>query len=191
MTQLFFKYGTMNAGKSLQLLATAHNYTEQGKQVLILTSSLDTRSGMGKVASRVGVEADAIALNRFSDVVDLVQSNVRCHGDIDCVLVDETQFLTMDQVVGFATLVDSYHIPVICFGLKIDFQGKLFEGARALLELADKIEEIKTVCQWCNKKATMNLRLVNGKPAYSGDQVQIGDQEYVSVCREHYFDPKL
>ena len=190
MAQLFFKYGAMNAGKSIDLLKTAHNYEEQGKNVVILTSALDTRAEVGKVSSRIGLETDAIPINSHSHPAGLIGNHKP--GKINCVLIDEAQFLTEEQIIEIADIiVDAWNIPVICFGLKTDFQGKLFEGSKALFENADKLEEIKTVCQYCDKKATFNLRTVNGKPEYTGDQIQIGDQEYISVCRKHYYNPPL
>lgn len=190
MAQLFFKYGAMNAGKSIDLLKTAHNYEEQGKNVVILTSALDTRAEVGKVSSRIGLEANAIPIDSYSHPAGLIGNNKP--GKINCVLIDEAQFLTEEQVIEIADIiVDAWNIPVICFGLKTDFQGKLFEGSKALFENADKLEEIKTVCQYCDKKATFNLRTVNGKPEYTGNQIQIGDQEYISVCRKHYYNPPL
>ena len=180
----------MNAGKSIDLLKTAHNYEEQGKNVVILTSALDTRAEVGKVSSRIGLETDAIPINSHSHPAGLIGNHK--HGKINCVLIDEAQFLTEEQIIEIADIiVDAWNIPVICFGLKTDFQGKLFEGSKALFENADKLEEIKTVCQYCDKKATFNLRTVNGKPEYTGDQIQIGDQEYISVCRKHYYNPPL
>lgn len=187
MAQLFYKYGTMNAGKSLNLLAIAHNYEEQGKKVLILTSKLDNRSGIGTVSSRVGIRRPAIPIDETTDIVELVDNA----GPIDAVLIDEAQFMTYDNVIDCVCVVDYRKIPVICFGLKSDFAGNLFTGSKALFENADKIEEIKTVCQWCNKKATMNLRTENGHPVYIGNNIQIGDSEYISVCRYHYYQPAI
>lgn len=191
MAQLFFKYGTMNSSKSANLLMTAHNYESQGKNVIIMTSALDTRAGNAKVESRVGLTADAMSIMPQDNVYELYADYMEMSGydprDIACVLIDEAQFLTQEQVEQIAYgIVDGEEIPVICYGLKTDFQGHLFNGSKALFELADKLEEIKTVCQFCNKKATMNLRTVNGMPVYDGEQVQIGDQEYLSVCRHHW-----
>lgn len=180
----------MNAGKSIDLLKTAHNYEEQGKNVVILTSALDTRAEVGKVSSRIGLEADAIPINSHSHPAGLIGNHKP--GKINCVLIDEAQFLIEEQIIEIADIiVDAWNIPVICFGLKTDFQGKLFEGSKALFENADKLEEIKTVCQYCDKKATFNLRTVNGSPEYDGNQIQIGDQEYISVCRKHYYNLPL
>ena len=189
MAQLLFKYGTMNSGKSIELLKVAHNYEEGGKTVILLTSALDTRDGVGTISSRIGLSEQAIAISPDTNVVeklatpDLLGAN--------CILVDEAQFLTVKQVEGLASMVDIFDIPVICYGLKNDFSNHLFEGSRALLLIADKLEEIKTVCRFCDKKATMNLRTVDGKPVYNGDQVQIGDSEYLSVCRKHWNNPEL
>lgn len=190
MAQLFFKYGTMNSGKSLQLLATAHNYEEKGSHVLLLTAAADNRFAKNKVASRIGISEEATPFSTTTRIADLISIDNLLH-DINCVLVDEAQFLSKRQVSDLAAIVDMYDVPVICFSLKTDFQGHLFSGSEKLIELADKIEEIKTVCYYCDKKATMNLRLVDGIPTYSGEQIQIGDKEYISVCRKHYINPQL
>lgn len=193
MAQLFFKYGAMNSSKSASLLMTKHNYEEQGKNVLLFTSALDNRDGVGNVSSRVGISQPAIAINKDSDIQNIVKEHesypyITC----DCILIDEAQFLTKQQVKQLAYIVDSLEIPVIAYGLKNDFQNSLFEGSEALLIYADKIEEIKTICWYCHKKGTMNLRLNDGKPVYSGEQVQIGGNEsYVPVCRKHYNEPNI
>lgn len=198
MAQLFFKYGVMNSGKSIELLKIAHNYEEQGKRVMVLTSALDNRSGVGVVSSRIGIGRPATPVPQRDSILRIVNATLSTSTYVDghaiwpeCILVDEAQFLTAQQVTDLATIVDSQNVPVICFGLKTDFQGKLFEGSKALFEMADKLEEIKTVCQWCGHKATMNLRTCDGKPVYDGDQVQIGDHEYLSVCRYHYLNPQI
>ena len=193
MAQLFYKYGCMNSGKSIEILKVAHNYEEQGKEVLLLTSGLDTRSGVGRVESRIGIGRNAIAISPTSNLLSTIVGEILTVGserDVDCILVDEAQFLTKMQVKVLAHIVDDYGIPVICFGLKNDFQNNLFEGTAALLAYADKVEEIKTICWYCDKKAVMNLRLNNGKPVYDGEQVMIGGNDsYVSVCRKHYKHP--
>ena len=198
MAQLFFKYGVMNSGKSIELLKIAHNYEEQGKRVMVLTSALDNRSGVGVVSSRIGIGRPATPVPQRDSILRIVNATLSTSTYVDghaiwpeCILVDEAQFLTAQQVTDLATIVDSQNVPVICFGLKTDFQGKLFEGSKALFEMADKLEEIKTVCQWCGHKATMNLRTCDGKPVYDGDRVQIGDHEYLSVCRYHYLNPQI
>lgn len=187
MAKLFFKYGTMKSGKSTHLLMTKHNYTSQNKKVLVYTSSKDTRWGTEKVVSRIGINSFALSVtdNIFYDIKDENEKS-----PISCVLVDEAQFLSAEQIVAFCAVVDTLEIPVICYGLKNDFRNALFEGSKTLLELADEIELIKTVCEHpdCGKKATMNLRLVDGKPIYKGAQFQLGDEEYVPVCRKHYYN---
>lgn len=190
MAQLFFKYGTMNSSKSAQLMMTAHNYREQGKNVIIMTMQVDDRAGqVGVVHSRIGLQEPAIAIDKAFDVF----SFVRAHRDgCHCVLIDEAQFLSRDQVIALTQVVDQLRIPVVAFGLKNDFQNKLFPGSQALLIYADKIEEVKTICWFCNRKATMNLRLSDGRPVYMGEQLQIGGNEsYLPVCRYHYRKPPV
>ncbi|MET3557327.1 thymidine kinase [Streptococcus rupicaprae] len=189
MAQFYFKYGAMNSGKTIEILKVAHNYEEQGKDVVIMTSALDTRDGFGIVSSRIGMRRDAIAIATDFDVFQYVK-------DLDkipyCILIDEAQFLTKDQVIAFSRVVDELDIPVMAFGLKNDFLNHLFEGSEALLLFADKIEEIKTICHYCSKKAIMNLRMVDGAPVYAGQQIQIGGNEsYRAVCRKHYFKPEI
>lgn len=209
MAQLFFKYGAMNSSKTASLLMVKHNYEEQGKHTLLFTSSLDDRDGVGKVSSRIGIESKATSIKPtdnifklYHDEISKYLDNVAAIGLLtsnsktksiqpDCILVDEAQFLTEQQVIQFARIVDNYDIPVVCYGLKNDFRNQLFEGSRALLTYADKIEEIKTICWDCKKKAIMNARLVNGKIVTSGDQVDIGgNDKYLSLCRKCYFARK-
>ena len=189
LAQLYYKYGTMNSGKTIEILKVAHNYEEQGKPVVIMTSALDTRDGVGIVSSRIGMRREAIPISNETDIIGLV---TRLPKKPYCVLIDECQFLSKQNVYDLARLVDEYDIPVMAFGLKNDFQNELFEGSKYLLLLADKIEEIKTICQFCSKKATMVLRTENGKPVYHGEQIQIGGNEtYIPVCRRHYYHPDL
>lgn len=189
MAQLFFRYGAMNSGKTIEILKVAHNYEEQGKAVIILTSGLDNRYGEGLVASRIGMSRPAHPIFADTDVFELVDS---LNQDAYAVLIDEAQFLTRENVLQLTRVVDELKIPVLAFGLKNDFQNHLFEGSEALLVFADKIEEIKTICWFCGRKASMNLRVTDGKPVYEGEQVQIGGNEsYYPVCREHYFHPQL
>jgi len=187
MAQLFFKYGAMNSGKTIEILKVAHNYEEQDKPVVIMTSGLDTRSGVGNVSSRL--ERDAIPIFDETDLFHLIK-------DLGykpyCILIDEAQFLKKHHVLAFTKIVDELGIPVMAFGLKNDFRNELFEGSKYLLLYADKIEEMKTICWFCHKKATMNLHYIDGKPVYEGDQVQIGGNEaYYPVCRKHYFHPGM
>ncbi|MBF0805296.1 MULTISPECIES: thymidine kinase [unclassified Streptococcus] len=191
MAQLYFKYGTMNSGKTIEILKVAHNYEEQGKRVLIMTSALDTRDGVGMVSSRIGMRREALAIDDDFDVFGFIQEEQN-QEELFCVLIDEAQFLKRHHVFALARVVDELDIPVMAFGLKNDFRNELFEGSKYLLLFADKIEEIKTICHYCSKKATMVLRMQDGKPMYDGEQIQIGGNEtYVSVCRRHYFNPEL
>ncbi|WP_321383131.1 thymidine kinase [uncultured Enterococcus sp.] len=188
MAQLFFKYGAMNSGKTIEILKVAHNYEEQDKPVVLMTSGLDTRDGVGMVSSRIGLKREAIPIFEDTNVYDVVKAlDVKPY----CILVDESQFLSKHHVIEFATVVDELNIPVMAFGLKNDFRNELFEGSKYLLLYADKIEELKTICWFCHKKAIMNLHYIDGQPVYEGNQVQIGGNEaYYPVCRKHYFHPK-
>ena len=189
MAQLFFKYGAMNSGKSIDVLKVAHNYEEQGKPVVLLTSGVDTRSGRGTIASRIGLERKVYPVMKDTDVYEYVKN---VDHRIYCVLIDEAQFLSKEHVLQLTRIVDELNIPVMTFGLKNDFRNELFEGSKYLLIYADKIEEMKTICWFCPHKATMNLRMLDGHPVYEGEQVQIGGNEsYYPVCRKHYFHPQL
>ncbi|WP_018661222.1 thymidine kinase [Heyndrickxia acidiproducens] len=190
MAQLFFKYGAMNSGKSIEILKVAHNYEEQNKPVLIFTSGIDTRDEVGYVSSRIGLRRKAIPVFDDTNLVDMVRN---CHPRPYCVLIDEVQFLKKEHVLQLAEIVDQFNIPVMGFGLKNDFQNELFEGSKYMLIYADKIEEMKTICWFCEKKATMNLRIdENGKPVYTGDQIQIGGNDsYYPVCRKCHDHPPI
>ncbi|MEM7558013.1 MAG: thymidine kinase [Planctomycetota bacterium] len=186
MAKLYFYYSTMNAGKSTTLLQSSYNYNERGMKTLILLPEIDTRFGAGKVSSRIGLEAEAktftTADNLESMIVELLESQT-----IDCVLVDEAQFLTKYQVKQLSNVTDDLDIPVLAYGLRVDFQGNLFEGSQQLLAWADTMTEIKTICH-CGRKATMVLRIDGqGRVIKEGSQVQIGGNErYTSVCRKHF-----
>lgn len=187
MAQLFFKYGAMNSGKSIEILKVAHNYEEQGKSVILLTSALDNRDEVGVISSRIGLKRPAKIINDDVDIYQLVKDVKK---KTACVLIDEAQFLNHRQIIQLAKIVDDLGIPVMAFGLKNDFQNELFEGTKYLLLLADKLEEMKTICWFCTKKAIMNMRVVNGKPVYDGKQIVIGGNDmYYPVCRKHYFNP--
>lgn len=190
MAQLFYTYSTMSAGKSLDLLKVNHNYREQGKKTLLFTPRTDTRYGKGKITSRIGIQENALSVDYEFNFYEYVKRNKTVSEKVYCILIDEAQFLSREQIVQLSRVVDWLGIPVMCYGLKNDFQNNLFEGAEALLLYADKIIEIKTICakEECGKKATMNLRLSDGKPVYEGFQIQIGDEEYIPVCRKHYFN---
>lgn len=190
MAQLFFKYGTMNSGKSIEIIKVAHNYEEQGKSVLLFTSGLDSRDEVGAISSRVGIRRKAIPIFNDTDILQMVAAR---QPKPHCLLVDEVQFLTREHVLQLADIVDELDIPVMGFGLKNDFKNELFEGSKYMLLYADKIEEMKTICWFCERKATMNLRIdSNGKPIYTGDQIKIGGNEsYYPVCRRCYRHPPI
>jgi len=193
MAQLFFRYSSMNAGKSLELIKIAYNYREQGKEVMILNAEIDDRYGRGFVTSRAGIQLEALLYNQQSSIVAMLRGyEASLGGRVHAILIDEGQFLTAAQVVELTEIVDEQNIPVIVYGLKNDFKNDLFEGSKALLIYADKIEEIKTVCWFCDHKATMVLRVADGMPVYSGEQVLIGgNSSYVPVCRKCYKSPRL
>ncbi len=186
MAKLYFYYSAMNAGKTTNLLQSRHNYAERGMNTLVIKPRIDSRSGENRVRSRIGLEAEAVDVDPSVNLLDLVQ-NASEGQPIHCVLVDEAQFLSADQVDQLTEVVDALNIPVLSYGLRTDFLGALFEGSRQLLALADELREIKTVCH-CGRKATMVVRFDGeGQPMHSGDQIQIGGNEtYVSMCRRHF-----
>lgn len=190
MAKLYFNYGAMQSSKSANLLMVAHNYESQGKEVLLLTPAIDDRRDVGVIHSRVGIESYAYAIFKEDNLLDIVNEDLKEGTEINCILVDESQFLTREHVIQLSEIADYFNIPVMCYGLKNDFQNRLFEGSETLLLYADKIQEIKTICakDRCGKKAIMNLRLNDGTPVYDGEQIQIGDEEYVPVCRKHYHE---
>lgn len=192
MAKLYFRYGTMNSGKSMDILKVKHNYEEQGKNVILLTTSVDDRYGVGVVKSRTGLSSEANVIEELGcSISDFVQSENNLNR-ISCVLIDESQFLLEDNIMALVEVVDHLNIPVICYGLKNDFQNQLFEGSKRLIEMADKVEEIKTICWFCESKAIMNMRMHDGSPVYHGEQIQTGGNEsYLPVCRKHYFDPPM
>ncbi|MGY3724376.1 thymidine kinase [Granulicatella balaenopterae] len=191
MAQLFFKYGAMNSGKSIEILKVAHNYEEQNKKVMLFTSAIDNRDEVGYVSSRIGVRREAIPVFDDTNIYQMVKAS-HLEEEVYCVLIDESQFLSKEHIIALTKVVDELGIPVMAFGLKNDFLNELFEGSKYLLLYADKIEEIKTICWYCHKKANMNMRMVEGKPVYAGEQIQIGGNEsYYPVCRKHYFNPPI
>ncbi|MDR5618020.1 thymidine kinase [Arsenophonus sp.] len=188
MAQLYFYYSAMNAGKSTSLLQSSYNYNERGMNTLIFTAEIDTRFVQGKVTSRIGLAADAILFSQQTDMGRLIKEK-NSGQKIHCVLVDECQFLTKEQVSQLCEIVDYANIPVLCYGLRTDFRGELFIGSHYLLAWADKLIELKTIC-YCGRKASRVLRLDdNGLAVYQGEQIEIGGNEkYISVCRRHYMD---
>ncbi|QYR53214.1 thymidine kinase [Lysobacter soyae] len=187
MAKLYFYYSAMNAGKTTTLLQSAHNYRERGMRVAILTPRLDVRAGEGVVSSRIGLSASGLVFNHGSDLLAMIEADIRTRGKLNCVLVDEAQFLTKAQVWQLSEVVDALHVPVLCYGLRTDFQGELFEGSAALLAWADELQEIKTICH-SGAKATMTVRVDDaGRAVQQGPQVQIGGNErYVSVSRAEF-----
>jgi thymidine kinase len=184
VAKLYFRYGTMDSAKSMNLLAVAHNYRKQGKRVLLVKPRLDSRFGSDTIASRSGLEAKADLL--IDEHTVLAASEF---ADLDCVLVDEAQFLPPPVIDDLRRITIDPGVPVICYGLRTDFRTKLFPGAQRLMELADRIEEVKVTCQYCAKKAICNLRFVNGTPTVRGPQIQLGaDEHYAPVCWSHYDD---
>jgi len=190
MAKLYFRYSSMNAGKSLDLLKVAYNYEERGQQVLLLTSNLDDRYGIGKIKSRVGLEKEAVIINKDTNIIDIFIKSLKTK-NIKCVLIDEVQFFSKKQIFQISDIVDDYDIPVICYGLRSDFMLEPFEGSKYLMALADNIEELKTICH-CGSKAIINTKVINGEIMTKGNQVEIGGNDlYVSLCRKCYKKRKL
>ena len=195
IAKLYFRYGTMSSSKTAELLMCSHKYEEQGKQVLIFKPVIDTRSSKSKVESRVGISHDCVDIEKDFDFLN--NEYISQYKDLSCILIDEAQWLMPNQVEQLVHLIHKYNVPVIAYGLKNSYvKGELFQGSQALLFYAESIEEIKSTCEYCNHKSTMHLRIINGKPIYSGNSTHVGDTKecndyYVSVCSEHYFNPIL
>jgi len=177
----------MNAGKSTVLLQSSYNYQERGMRTMLFAPVIDQRAGIGRIASRIGLSSDANPFTSTDDLFKNVQTEHTEEGALACVLIDEAQFLTRKQVEQLCRVADELGIPVLCYGLRTDFQAQLFPGSAALLALADDLIELKTICQ-CGRKATMNLRVgPDGKGLKEGEQVEIGGNDrYVAMCRSHY-----
>ena len=188
MAKLYFHYSTMNAGKSTLLLQASHNYRERGMETYLLTAAVDGRAGKGKIGSRIGISAAADTYDTGTDLFAMLEARQK-KGPVACVFIDEAQFLTKDQVWQLARAVDDLGLPVMCYGLRVDFRGELFPGSAALLALADEMREARTIC-YCGKKATMVVRQDgDGNALLDGDQVLIGGNEtYVPLCRKHWRD---
>ena len=186
MAKLYFYYASMNAGKSTNLFQAAFNYAERGMRTMLWTAGVDTRAGEGRIASRIGLEANAHSFAPSTDLHAAVEAD---RAGLACVLVDEAQFLTRGQVCELARVADELSIPVLCYGLRTDFQGELFEGSAALLGLADALIELKAVCE-CGRKATMNLRVdASGRAVGEGAQTDIGGNDrYIALCRRHFME---
>ena len=186
MAKLYFNYSTMNAGKSTVLLQAAHNYVERGMTPYLITAQLDRRAGEGRIASRIGIGQEADTFAEGDDLYAKIEARIS-KAKVHCVFIDEAQFLSAAQVWQLARAADDLGVPVMCYGLRVDFMGALFPGSAALLALADALREVRTICH-CGKKATMVVRLdASGKAVTSGAQVEVGGNErYVSLCRRHW-----
>jgi thymidine kinase len=186
MAKLYFHYSTMNAGKSTLLLQASYNYRERGMQTYLLTANFDDRAGKGKIASRIGISEEADTFGANTDIFKQIESRLD-HSPVACILIDEAQWLSEAQVWQLARAVDDLGVPIMCYGLRVDFRGKLFPGSATLLALADEMREVRTICH-CGKKATMVVRKgEDGEAMLEGPQVQVGGNEtYVSLCRRHY-----
>ena len=185
MAKLYFRYGAMSSSKTAQAIMVKYNYGERGQKAILTKPSVDTRDGVYRVKSRCGLEDQCVLFD------ELPMEAIK-HGEYNCVIVDEAQFLSRDQVMVLVDLVDNYGVPVICYGLRTDFQGNFFEGSHYLMAFADTIEEIKTIC-WCGRKAIMNARL-DGKGGITkvGEQVVLGaDDKYIGLCRKHWAEGKI
>lgn len=188
MAKLYFYYASMNAGKSSNLLQAAFNYGERGMNVMLWTAAIDDRASFGAIASRIGLNADAHRFQHGTDMFEAVSAEHE-QSELACILIDEAQFLTEEQVLQCARIADESGIPVLCYGLRTDFQGNLFPGSAKLLGIADSLVELKAVCE-CGRKATMNLRIdESGKAIAAGEQTEIGGNEsYVALCRKHFME---
>ena len=186
MAKLYFNYSTMNAGKSTILLQASYNYNEGGMETYLLTAKLDDRAGEGKIASRIGIDAPSDKFAPDSDIFAMIEARLT-QGSVACIFIDEAQFLSKKQVWQLARAVDDLGVPVMCYGLRVDFMGELFPGSAALLAWADEMREVRTICH-CGKKATMVVRQDDqGRVLTDGEQVQIGGNEtYHSLCRRHW-----
>ena len=185
MPKLYFYYSAMNAGKSTTLLQSAHNYEERGMRVLLFTPNLDSRDGIGVISSRIGLDRSAMTFSQTDDLFVGIRKEQEKEA-IDCILVDEAQFLTSKQVLQLTLITDRFSIPVLCYGIRTDFQGEPFEGSKYLLAWADELIEIKTICR-TGRKATMNARLdEQGNRVWTGQQIDVGTH-YEALCRKEFF----
>lgn len=186
MAKLYFYYSAMNAGKTTTLLQSSFNYQERGMATILFTAAIDDRYGIGTISSRIGLEAEAHLFEPNSNVRQMIEDDLKVRS-VDCVLIDEAQFLTRDHVFQLASVADELGIPVLCYGLRTDFKANLFEGSKWLLALADELQELKTICK-CGSKATMNLRIdESGNAVKEGASIEIGGNDrYIALCRKHF-----
>jgi thymidine kinase len=191
MAKLYFSYSAMNAGKSAILLQSAYNYHERGMKTLLLKPEVDTRDPLSNhIVSRIGIKAQAEVFSTDTNLKEFIKQYYN-KTKVDCILLDESQFLTPDQVWQLASISDDFGIPVMCYGLRTDFKGNLFPGSATMLAIADDVREIRTLC-WCGRKATMTMRFdAEGKAITDGNQVDVGGNEkYISLCRRHWLEKK-
>ena len=191
MAKLYFSYSAMNAGKSAILLQSAYNYHERGMKTLLLKPEVDTRDPLSNhIVSRIGIKAQAEVFSTDTNLEEFIKQYYN-KTKVDCILLDESQFLTPDQVWQLASISDDFDIPVMCYGLRTDFKGNLFPGSATMLAIADDVREIRTLC-WCGRKATMTMRFdAEGKAITDGNQVDVGGNEkYISLCRRHWLEKK-
>jgi len=186
MAKMYFYYSSMNAGKSTALLQSSYNYRERGMNTLVMAPQLDDRYGVGKVTSRIGLESEAVTFRSEENLLDIIKAKIE-DAPLHCVLIDEAQFLTKDQVFQLGEITDELNIPVLAYGLRTDFQGEPFEGSKYLLAWSDNLKELKAICH-CGSKATMVVRMdQEGNPVRQGSQIEIGGNDrYVSMCRRHF-----
>lgn len=190
MAKLYFRYGAMNSSKTANALMVKFNYEERQQNVLLMKPSIDDRDGKSVIRSRAGLTEECSLITADMDIYSEIGSRLHKE-ELHCLIIDEAQFLTKDQVFQLTRVVDDLGIPVVCYGLRTDFKGNLFEGSQWLLAWADTIEEVKTIC-WCGKKAIMNARLKDGKVIKHGGQIELGGNErYTSLCRAHWHDGLL
>lgn len=187
MAKLYFYYSAMNAGKSTTLLQSDYNYRERGMDTLLFTPNIDNRFAQGAITSRIGLQANAISFDDQFNLYQCIAAQLAANPQIRCILVDEAQFLTKQQVYQLSEVAEKLSLPVLCYGLRSDFMGEPFEGSKYLLAWAEELIEIKTICH-CGRKATMNLRIdADGKAVTQGEQIEIGGNDrYISMCHRHF-----
>lgn len=188
MAKLYFYYSAMNAGKTTTLLQASFNYRERGMNTMLFAAAIDDRYGDPKITSRIGLEADAHIFDAKTDLYKDIEAQTK-QQDLHCIMVDEAQFLSKEQVFQLASVADTLGVPVLCYGLRTDFQANLFDGSKWLLALADEINELKTIC-WCGAKATMNVRVdEQGNAVRDGQSIEIGGNDrYIAMCRHHFME---
>lgn len=187
MSKLYFKYGAMGAGKSDDLIRTRYSYIQKNMIPFCWKSSFDTRDSNTEITSRTGLRVTAVAITPQDNLLHIFENDTNC----DIILIDEAQFLAKEQIDQMRLIIEKYNIPIICYGMKVSFQSYLFDGSKRLLEIADDISEIKSIC-WCGKKAIMNARIVDGEMVTEGELIVMGaDESYTALCAKHYFNKEI